>query len=52
MNNEASEQRAQQRETDFGTTTDEYDRGYAAGYQACRDEAIRILKAKKEHEYE
>jgi hypothetical protein len=25
---------------------------YAAGYQACRDGAIRIMKAKKEHEYE
>ena len=49
---EASEQRAQQRETDFGTTTDEYDRGYEAGYRACRDNAIRILAAKGEHDYE
>ena len=25
---------------------------YAAGYRACRDEAIRILAAKREHKYD
>jgi hypothetical protein len=49
---EASEARIQQATTDFGTATDEYDRGYQAGYQAARDNAIRILSSNKENSYE
>ena len=30
----------------------EYDRGYEAGYRACRDRAIRLLSSKGEHDYE
>ena len=44
-----NEQRIQDLETNFGTVTEEYEEGYKAGYQACREETARILK---EHGYE
>ena len=55
MNNEARDKaiREIQLEWELGYTVEgPLAIAYQAGYQAARDESIRILKAKQEHDYE